>query len=153
VFLDRDGVINVNPPRGEYVQQWSQTRLVPGIADWIKLFHVLGYLVIVVTNQRGVALGRMTLEELERVHAGMREALAAEGAAVDDIFYCPHDYGACNCRKPLPGMVDAAVERWGIDLSRSILIGDSDLDAQLAASRGLPFVRVDGGRIAGGRAG
>src|SRR5690242_10402196 len=123
IFMDRDGVINVRAPRGEYIERWEDWRLVPEAVNWIKLFNALGYLVIVVTNQRGVALGRMTAEDVECIHSEMVKLLAAHGARVDDVFYCPHEAGTCGCRKPLPGMVREAAAKWDIDLSRSALIG------------------------------
>jgi histidinol-phosphate phosphatase family protein len=77
----------------------------------------------------------------------MRAQLAAAGAHLDDIFVCPHDEGACDCRKPRPGLIEQARAKWDIDLSRSAMIGDSDVDRQLAARCGLRFIRVDEGVI------
>ncbi len=147
VFLDRDGVINRKPPAGDYIRNWSEFEFLPGIADWIQLFHALELLVIVVTNQRGVALGLIRGEDLEEIHRNMTRELARAGARLDDIFCCPHEEGACDCRKPKPGMVLAAQRKWNIDLSISLMIGDSVRDAQLAEACGLRFVRVDEGRV------
>ena len=148
VFLDRDGVINVNAPEGEYIQNWSQFRFLPNIADWIRLFNALDLLVIVVTNQRGIALGRMSVEDLERIHARMADELQSRRARIDDIFYCPHGFDECDCRKPRPGLVYEARDKWNIELAQSLLIGDSDLDAELAARCGLRFMRVRDGNLA-----
>ena len=147
VFLDRDGVINVKPPLGKYIGSWEEFHLLPTVTDWIRLFNVLGYLVIVVTNQRGVALGLTSREAVETIHTRMVDELARRGARIDDVFYCPHDESACMCRKPLPGLIEAACQRWGIDLSKSLLIGDSDRDSSLANAVGVPFVRVQEGSI------
>lgn len=147
VFLDRDGVINHKATPGEYIAAWEEFRFIPAIFDWIRLFNALGHLVIVVTNQRGVATGKIDPEELERIHRNMREALLAAGARVDDVFVCPHEEGACECRKPRTGMVEAAVSKWDIELERSIMIGDSQRDWELAAACGIRFVEVDKGRI------
>lgn len=147
VFLDRDGVLNMKPPAGEYVRQWSEFRLVPTIAGWIRLFNVLDFLVIVVTNQRGIARRLMRREDVEKIHTNMVAELAALGARIDDIFYCPHDRDECGCRKPKTGMVEQAREKWDIDLAGSLMIGDSDKDAELAARCGMKFLRVDEGRF------
>jgi D-glycero-D-manno-heptose 1,7-bisphosphate phosphatase len=147
VFLDRDGVINMKPPPGDYLRDASEFRLAPHIADWIRLFRALGFLVIVVTNQRGVARGITKPEDLEDIHRTMNAELARAGARVDDIFVCPHDHGQCECRKPKPGLIEQARARWDIDLSRSVMIGDSDVDRQLAANCGLKFIQADEGRL------
>jgi D-glycero-D-manno-heptose 1,7-bisphosphate phosphatase len=144
VFLDRDGVINRAARKSEYITAWDQFELLPNIADWIRLFNTLGYLVIVVTNQRAVSLGQMSEETLNAIHQDMVEQLGQKGARIDDVYYCPHAEQACQCRKPEPGMVEAACQKWPIDLNRSLMIGDSDNDAQLAARCGLAFLRADG---------
>lgn len=147
VFMDRDGVINVAPPPGEYLRSWAEFRFVPGVADWIRLFNALDLLVIVVTNQQGVAKGLTSAEDLEAIHHHMVEELRQSGATIDDIYCCPHREQTCDCRKPLPGLVHAATEKWDIDLSHSLMIGDSETDRQLAANCGLRFVHVGNGSI------
>jgi D-glycero-D-manno-heptose 1,7-bisphosphate phosphatase len=147
VFLDRDGVINAPAAPGEYIRNASEFRLLENIAEWIRLFNALDLLVIVVTNQRGVALGRMTAADVDGIHRRMREELAALGARIDDVFCCPHEEGACDCRKPRPGLVYQARDRWNIDVARSLMIGDSERDRELAHVCGMRFVRVAGGRI------
>jgi D-glycero-D-manno-heptose 1,7-bisphosphate phosphatase len=147
LFLDRDGVINAAPPEGDYIRSWDEFRLLPEVVDWIRLFKAAGYLVIVVTNQRGIALGRMTEAELAALHERMRSELAAQGAVLDDIFYCPHAEGACDCRKPRPGMIVEAQRKWDIDLAGSLLVGDGERDRLLAARCGIPFVMVKDGRV------
>ena len=150
LFLDRDGVINAAPPEGEYIRSWDEVRLLPEAVAWIRLFKAAGFLAIVITNQRGIALGRMTEDELEALHARMRAELAAQGARLDDIFYCPHAEGVCDCRKPLPGMVIEAQRKWDIDLDASLLIGDGERDRRLAERCGIPFVLVRDGRVVEG---
>jgi D-glycero-D-manno-heptose 1,7-bisphosphate phosphatase len=147
VFLDRDGVINRKPPEGDYIREWSEFQFLPGIADWIRLFNALGLLVVVVTNQRCVARGLIRSEDLEEIHNNMTRELACAGARIDDVFCCPHEEGACDCRKPKPGMVLAAQRKWNIRLAGSLLIGDSVRDAGLAEACGLTFVRVDEGHV------
>lgn len=147
VFLDRDGVINVKAPDQDYIRRWSDFHFLPGIAGLIRLFNVLDFLVIVVTNQRGVARQLMTLEDLELIHRNMREQLARDGARLDDIFYCPHGEAECECRKPRPGMVKEAAQRWNIDLGASLLIGDSASDYELARNCGMAFALARDGEI------
>ncbi len=147
LFLDRDGVINAAPPIGEYIRSWDEFRLLPEAVSWIRLFKAAGFLAIVVTNQRGIARGLYTEADLRDIHNRMRTALAAQGANLDDIFYCPHEEGACDCRKPQPGMVREAQKKWDIDLSASLLIGDSSRDRKLAEACGIPFALVTDGRV------
>jgi len=144
VFLDRDGVINVAAAPGDYIRTWDEFHVLPNVADWNRILNHLHYLVIVVTNQRGVALGLIDPARLEEIHRKMVQVLADAGARIDDVFCCPHEYGTCDCRKPQPGLVQAACRRWDIDLERSLLIGDSVLDEQLAANCGLRFLRATG---------
>jgi histidinol-phosphate phosphatase family protein len=147
VFLDRDGVINVKQPDGQYVLSWQDFEFLPGVADWIKLFNALGYLAIVVTNQRCVARGLLSQQNLDKIHQNMVNKLSQQGATIDDVFVCPHECGTCECRKPHPGLVERAVQRWDIDLASSIMIGDSASDRQLAKKCGMGFVEARHGRI------
>lgn len=149
VFLDRDGVINQKVD-GDYVRNWSQFQFLPNIVDWIRLAQALDHLVIVVTNQRGVALGRMTLDDVHEIHERMLAALEAQGAHIDDIFVCPHAENECECRKPKPGLILQAQQKYDIDLSQSVLIGDSDSDEELARNCGLRFLRAENGRFTAG---
>jgi D-glycero-D-manno-heptose 1,7-bisphosphate phosphatase len=149
VFLDRDGVINFKPAQGEYIRTWGEFRLIPSVVDWIRLFNALDLLVIVVTNQRGVTLGQIDPEELARIHDKMRRELLGLGARIDDIFCCVHEEGVCNCRKPRPGMVMEAARKWDIDVTQSVLIGDSTRDEELALACGMAFVAVHEGNVIG----
>src|SRR5262249_33641710 len=149
VFLDRDGVINFKPARGEYIRTWEEFRLIPTVVDWIRLFNALDLLVVVVTNQRCVALGRVEPAEFARIHENMKKKLLGLGARIDDTFCCVHEEHTCNCRKPRPGMIIEAVSKWDIDLTQSVLVGDSPQDRELALACGMPFIAVDAGTIAG----
>jgi len=136
-FLDRDGVINVEVC---YLHEPEKTELIPGISEALGKLRAAGYLAIVVTNQAGVAKGIFPEEDIARTHAKISELLAAEGAAVDDFFYCPHhpDHtGQCGCRKPAPGMILAAAAKWDIDLGASFLIGDRLSDIFAGRNAGL----------------
>lgn len=135
VFLDRDGVINVE--KG-YLHRVEELEFIPGAAEAVRLLKDAGFLVIVVTNQSGVARGFYSLREVEQLHRHMEQELAACGARVDAWYVCPHhpDHdGPCSCRKPLPGLLLQAANDFRIDLAGSYLVGDklSDLEAGLAA--------------------
>lgn len=148
-FFDRDGVINVSPAAGDYVRSWEEFHLIPEAVEWIRLFNALDLPVIVVTNQRGVARGLIDPAELDRIHGNMRDELAGLGARVDDVFCCPHEKDACQCRKPRPGLVLQAAAKWNIDVRRSVLLGDSVADRRLAENCGMNFVAVQEGRLIG----
>jgi len=130
-FLDRDGVINRKPPEGDYVTRWEEFHILPGVAEGIAQLKQAGFRVIVVTNQRCVAKGLLSVAELERMHERMCDLLVRGGAAIDGIYYCPHEMEPrCNCRKPAPGMLLEAAREHGIELPASWMIGDSDIDIE-----------------------
>ena len=140
-------MINVKAARGDYIRNWTGFTFLPNITDWIRIFNALEYLVVVITNQRGVARGLISPEDLDEIHRNMVNELASGGARIDDVFCCPHHENACECRKPKPGMILQAQAKWDLDLGRSLLIGDSDSDEQLASNCGLKFIRVTQGHI------
>jgi D-glycero-D-manno-heptose 1,7-bisphosphate phosphatase len=135
VFLDRDGVINEKAPEGEYVTSWQRFRFAAGALEGLALLASLGVPVIVVTNQRGIARGAMSEQDLADIHRRMLEEVAAAGGRIDAIYHCPHE-GGCQCRKPLPGMFERAAREHEIDLARSIVIGDRRADMEAAAAIG-----------------
>jgi D-glycero-D-manno-heptose 1,7-bisphosphate phosphatase len=143
-FLDRDGVINVKAPEGEYVTRWEDMHFLPGVAPAIGMLNRAGFQVIVVSNQRAVAKGLITIAELESMHRRMSAALAKEGAAIDGIYYCPHEMTTppCACRKPAPGMLLDAAREHQIDLAASWMIGDSEIDVEAGRSAGCKTVRL-----------
>ena len=137
----------MKPAAGEYILRWDDFRFIPETVDWIKLFNALEYLVIVVTNQRAVARGLLTGLELETMHAAMKASMQESGAHIDDVLCCPHEEFSCECRKPKPGLVLEAQQRWDIDLGQSLMIGDSECDFALARTCGMRFIRVAQGRV------
>jgi D-glycero-D-manno-heptose 1,7-bisphosphate phosphatase len=138
VFLDRDGTLNVKPPAGEYIEHPRELELLPGAAEAVRMFNRAGMWVGVVTNQRGVALGRMGLEDLEVIHERLRSLMSAEGAFLDAIYACPHQLGTCDCRKPEPGMLlKARAEHPGLDFAGAAIVGDSPSDVQAGMRLGL----------------
>jgi D-glycero-D-manno-heptose 1,7-bisphosphate phosphatase len=143
VFLDRDGVINQKPPEGGYVTRWEDLHVLPGVTEGIAQMKRAGFEVVVVTNQRCIAKGLLTVAELEKMHQQMSDFLVTAGATIDAIYYCPHEAEpVCRCRKPAPGMLlDAARER-GIELWASWMIGDSGIDMEAGKNAGCKTARL-----------
>lgn len=143
VFMDRDGVINQD---FGYVYEIEKLKLIDGVVEGLKIFRSLGYKLILVTNQSGIARGYFTKEQYGLFTDHLQAVLQKHGAQFDDIMMCPHLKGApikeydvqCECRKPKPGMILQAALRHDIDLPSSIMIGDhaSDLEAGRAAGTG-----------------
>jgi len=139
VFLDRDGTINKYVG---FLRNIDDFELIDGVAEFIKKANNAGKLVIVITNQPVIARGEVTWEELNEIHNKMETLLGQHGAYIDDIFICPHhpDKGFegerveykidCECRKPKPGLILQAAEKYNIDLSKSVMIGDSERDME-----------------------
>lgn len=142
-FLDRDGVINRKARKGEYITCWEDVQFLPGVVEAIISLRRTRFRVIVITNQRCVAKGQITIPELERLHQRMIDELTKEGAIIDGIYYCPHEIQPrCRCRKPAVGMfIDAAHHR-EIDLQQSWMIGDSDIDVEAGKNAGCMTARI-----------
>lgn len=142
VFFDRDGTLI---REREYLADPDGVELLPGAAAAVRLARRSGYAAVLLTNQSGVGRGRFTVDDVAAVHARLAELLAAEGAVLDGVYLCPHapppegEVG-CECRKPAPGLALRAAEELGLDLARSIVVGDKSADAALArriGARGL----------------
>ncbi len=145
VFLDRDGVLNRKAPEGEYVSRWDLFHPLPGALEAVRRLKEAGLRVYVVTNQRGVALGLYTMQEVDLLHTQLRTELAKHGARVDGIFVCPHDKGVCRCRKPEPGLFEQArALDPAIEWSTSLMIGDSLSDIEAGLRLGMHTIFVDG---------
>jgi D-glycero-D-manno-heptose 1,7-bisphosphate phosphatase len=142
-FLDRDGVINEKPQAGRYITTARELRLLPGAAEAIRLLNEAQVRVIVVTNQRGVALGVMSMEQLQGVHHHMVEELQRAGAHVDAIYACPHAEDSCDCRKPGIGLfLRAKSEFTDIMFDEVYVIGDSDRDMEAGRRLGARLIRI-----------
>ena len=154
IFLDRDGTMNVS--KG-FISKADDLELIPDTIDAIKAINKSGALAIVITNQPVIARGECSFEELHNIHNKLKTLLGEKGAFVDDIFYCPHhpDKGFegevpelkfdCECRKPKTGMIDEAVKKYNIDLSKSYMVGDSTMDLETARNAGIKSVLVNTG--------
>jgi D-glycero-D-manno-heptose 1,7-bisphosphate phosphatase len=143
IFLDRDGVINKNAAEHDYIKSWNDFVLLEGVIETLKIFHQLGYLVVVVTNQAGVSKGLMSETTVKEIHSNLNKLLSKNGTKVDYFYYCPHkEQDKCDCRKPKTGMIRRAVSDLDIDLKSSILIGDSDMDFNLGIKANLNTILV-----------
>lgn len=149
IFLDRDGVINeliYYPEQGIVDSPFTakQVRLLPGVGKAINEFHRMGFKVIIVSNQPGIAKGYLSEDTFEEIREKMKAELAEEGAPVDGEYYCFHHPEAkveklranCECRKPKPGLLLQAAKDMDIDLSQSWMIGDGLTDVKAAKTAG-----------------
>lgn len=147
VFLDRDGTVIREK---NYLGDPADVELLPGAADGIQRLRAAGFLAVLTTNQSGVARGFFTEDAVRKVHERLELLLAQAGTRLDAAYYCPHlpegGVGAyakiCDCRKPAPGMIRAAVRDWGIDLAQSWVVGDKADDLRFGRGLGLPAVLV-----------
>lgn len=145
VFLDRDGVINRKLPEGEYVSSLDRFTLLPGVPQAIARLNLAGLRVLVVTNQRGVALGKYSLSTIGSLHAHLAQLLSTHGATIDAFYVCPHDKAACDCRKPAPGLFLQAQRQFPqINPATSVLIGDSYSDILFGAQLGIATIFIEG---------
>jgi D-glycero-D-manno-heptose 1,7-bisphosphate phosphatase len=145
IFLDRDGVLNRKLPEGRFVTRWSEFDPLPGVVEAIHRLNRAGLRVIVVSNQRGIALGLYTEDDVRQIHAEFQRSLATYDAHVDAFYFCPHDKLQCDCRKPLPGLFrQARADFPEIDPATSLMIGDSFSDIEFARRLGMRSFFIDG---------
>ncbi len=147
ILMDRDGTVC---DEVGYVNHVDRLRLLPRSGAAIRAANGAGFQTVVLTNQAGVARGYFDETLVDRVHERLRELLAAEGARLDGIYYCPHHPGVgtgayrkdCECRKPKPGMLFRARDEMGVDLARSYMVGDSVRDIEAGFRAGATPVLV-----------
>lgn len=144
IFLDRDGVINRKAHPHDYIKSVNEFQMLPGVGHAIHLLNDAGYKVVIVTNQRGIARGLMTMEDLNQVHQFMKKELLSSGAHIDDIFVCPHDIGQCRCRKPDIGLFLQAEKKFEINKEKSYMIGDSRTDIEAGKNYGIKTISING---------
>ena len=141
IFLDRDGTIIYHS--NNFVLRTTQLRLLPGVAESIKIFNKLGFLVIIITNQPVISRGLIGPGEMERLHEFLIERLERRGAKIHGVYFCPHHPDSkipkwgikCHCRKPEPGMILKAIKDYNVDPKKSFMIGDALIDV-VAGKRG-----------------
>jgi D-glycero-D-manno-heptose 1,7-bisphosphate phosphatase len=143
VFLDRDGVLNKE--LGDYVTRVEDFVVLDNF-ETLKKLQDRGYLLIVATNQGGLAKGWYTENELGKMHAHLRSLYKEHGVEFTDIFYCPHhpDFtGDCDCRKPKPGLLLQGIEKYNIDPSQSYFIGDRERDVEAGTAAGVKGILIN----------
>lgn len=148
VFLDRDGVINED---SGYVSKIENFRFLDGVFETLKEFRKLGFLLIIVTNQSGIARGFYTLEDFMILNEFMLNEFAKNAVFIDKVYFCPHGVEAgCECRKPKPGMILRALREFDIDPQKSFLIGDKPSDIEAAKNANLANayqIGIDGANL------
>jgi D-glycero-D-manno-heptose 1,7-bisphosphate phosphatase len=146
IFLDRDGTINIEKNYLHLAKDWEW---IPGAIDALIRLKAAGYLLIVISNQAGIARGYYHESTLHELHRWVNEQLAPVHAAIDAFYFCPHhpDFQKedCDCRKPLPGLILRAAQEWNIDLPRSWMIGDKLSDVQAGFAAGCQNILVQTG--------
>lgn len=145
IFLDRDGVINQNRP--DHVKSWSEFVFESNVLPAIARLTSLQLPIIVITNQACIGRGLVEREVVDDIHRRMVVAVEKAGGRIDHVLLCPHHPSEeCACRKPKPGMLLEAAQRWNLDLSRSFLVGDAITDLQAGWAVGCNTVLVKSGR-------
>jgi len=147
IFIDRDGTINEEK---NYLHRIEDFEFIPGTHEAIKLLKDAGYLVIVVSNQSGIARGYFDEAAVDRLHEHIQQELKRYDTTIDGFYYCPHhpekglgDYKvACDCRKGAPGMLLQAAEEHNIDLEKSFMVGDKLADIEAGAKAGCKSILV-----------
>ena len=135
VFLDRDGTLNVKAPKACYIEKPSDFVWLPGAIQAVKKLNDNGVLVVLVSNQPGIARGNLTVDDLNSIHEKMQSDLKSHGAHIDYIYYCPHNWDeGCDCRKPKPGMLYQAGRDLSLNLTECTLFGDDERDIQAATN-------------------
>lgn len=143
VFLDRDGVIN-KKIKADYVKRWEEFEFLPGTIEAIRLLNQHDYKIYMVSNQAGIAKGKMSLKDLKNIHKNMLKVLKKQDAKIDGVYFCPHGWDdECDCRKPKPGMLLQASREHLFDLRQAIFIGDDIRDKQAAQAVGCRPIMVN----------
>jgi len=145
IILDRDGVINEDSD--EYIKSPDEFIPIPGSLEAIARLNHAGYIVLVATNQSGIARGYFSMDTLTQIHDKLRRLLSAYGGHIDGIFFCPHGPDdQCNCRKPRPGLYEEIAQRLNTDLFDVPAVGDSLRDLQAAQLVGASPILVRTGK-------
>jgi D-glycero-D-manno-heptose 1,7-bisphosphate phosphatase len=145
VFLDRDGVINRKAVEGKYISTWEEFQILPEVETAIAELNRRGQQVVVITNQRGIALGLYTAIAVDTIHNRLIHHLAPYGARIDAFYYCPHDRDQCMCRKPGTALLQLAIESVPDILPENcVMIGDSLSDIEAARAFGCRSIFVLG---------
>lgn len=138
VFLDRDGVINKDSPA--YIKSWDEFEFLPGSLEAIQQLTLNHFEIIIITNQSAVNRKLITKDQLETMHRRLNKAVESKGGKIRGIYFCPHtpDEG-CTCRKPNPGLIYRARQKYQIDPASSVMVGDSVKDIECARNAGCRY--------------
>ncbi|SEA32626.1 HAD-IIIA family hydrolase [Selenomonas ruminantium] len=143
IFIDRDGVLNQCPPKGEYVCRPEEFIWLAGAKEAVKRLNEAGYFIIMVSNQAGIARRMMSENDFEKIQDKMKADLEELGAHIDAVYYCPHGWeDGCECRKPKPGMLYQAQKEYSINLTECVLIGDDERDIWAAKHANMKGILV-----------
>lgn len=144
VFLDRDGVINVDK---EYVLKIEDFELIPNTIDALKIMQEGGYILIIITSQSGIGRGYYTEQDFQKLNRHMLGLFSAKGIKISKVYHCPHspDEG-CNCRKPNISIINEAEKEFGIELKKSYVIGDKTSDIEMGKRAGCRTILVQTGK-------
>lgn len=135
IFIDRDGVINIEK---NYLYKIEEFEFINGVFEALKSFQSLGYKLFIITNQSGIGRGYYTLDDFKTLTSWMLQQFEEKGITISDVQLCPHGPNDdCNCRKPKTGMIDAILKKHAIDLQNSWLIGDKASDIECAQNAGI----------------
>lgn len=150
IFLDRDGVINKDPGGWtpyDYVTEFDELQFLPGALDALAKLNHTGYDVVVISNQAGVGKGHFTKRRLDEINALMVGEVKRHGGSIRESFYCTHRRDEnCGCRKPRPGLLEAAVKKYKVDPRKAFFVGDSEVDVGAGQAMGMSTIIVLSGK-------
>ena len=149
IFLDRDGVINKKMPEHDHVKSWNEFSFLPDSKEALKNLAGLDYVIIIITNQRAIKEGTLTINGLALIHKKMKTEIKEAGGRIDAVYYCPHGYNECECRKPGSELFLKAQEKFNLNFNGSWMIGDSKTDIEAGQRLGLKtiFLKKDYNQI------
>jgi D-glycero-D-manno-heptose 1,7-bisphosphate phosphatase len=144
VFIDRDGVIN-NVKGYYYVWEKEKFHINPSVKAFLKVLNEAGYLLVLISNQGGIAKGLYGYTDTDALHEHLKKELAKEGIELAEAYYCPHhpDHGKCLCRKPLPLMIEKGLARFRANAGQSWMIGDAPRDIEAGKAAGVHTIKVE----------
>ncbi len=143
IFLDRDGVINHDP--GDYTTSITEFTILPDVIPALVQWSEKGYIIVVITNQGGIAKERYTFDDFYEIDDYMKSKFLEAGVAYVETYFCPHHdaISHCLCRKPHSGMIEKAIAKHGIDPDQSVMIGDKWRDLEAAQGAGVKGIKID----------
>ncbi len=143
ILLDRDGVINQE--RGDYTYRREDFSVLPDVIPALRVLQEMGYMLIIISNQSGIAKGLFTIADVEKLHSYLVAYLDDNDVRIKEIYYCPHhpEYSSCICRKPDSQLIEKALARFNIDPAKSFFIGDKERDILAGKKAGVQGILID----------